>query len=715
MASRLQSAEPPAAPNFAPRLYGIGLLVAAIILTGFWLISRYTTIDLERDMRGWQEKLNLIAESRAADVGHWVGNHFKELRTLADNPSLQLYMTELQMMKGPDQAGRGPDSEPGQKSYLRNLLVFTAQRSGFAPGSSVATIPANVQPESKSGLAIVNSRGEIVVSTVMQPATRSIMLERIRQAPKAKETLVDIRRDQSGEPVIGFIVPVFSIQGDRSGNSQIGWVIGIKTVDTNLFRLLKHPGTTEQTLEALLVRRQLDKLEYLSPLQDGSAALAKETAFDPETLATAALVENTGDFVSDLSDYRGKAVLATSRPISGTPWSLVVKIDRQEALSQSSQRRASMAVFFFLIIAIIVLIIIAIWWLAHSKRAMLMSSYFRHLAAQAVAQERLLRVVADNQPESVYIVDSKLTIHFANGQSAAEAHMSLDSMTGKKLADVRGAANATHIGEWCAKAQKQRQVFFDVRRQPHDGKERVIRSAYVPLEHIPVVTLPDPTPGVLVVEQNITEAVREREGRLQTHRQLVETLVRLVDKRDPFAANHSQLVSHIAYEVALDMELDNVTVETTHTAGSLMNIGKIVVPAELLTKSEKLSADEKRAIRDSMNAASDILAGISFEGPVAETLRQWQEKWDGSGPLGLEGEDILISARIIAVANAFIGMISPRSWRNAMPIDAATQQLLDQADKAFDKRVVISLINYVENHHGKAWIKKILDAQKDVA
>ena len=267
----------------------------------------------------------------------------------------------------------------------------------------------------------------------------------------------------------------------------------------------------------------------------------------------------------------------------------------------------------------------------------------------------------------------------------------------------------------CETALASMQTVFDTQRLQEGGEEKVIRCAYIPIAQIPAAALPPMTPGVLVVEQDISEVVHEREHRLSTQRQLVHTLVKLVDKRDPYAANHSMLVAQVAYEMAMDMGLDNVMIDTTRTAASLMNIGKIVVPAELLTKTGELTDGEKNTIRDSMNSAADLLKGVLFEGPVADTLRQWQEKWDGTGPLALRGEEILISARIIAVANAFIGMISPRSWRNAMSIDAANKFLLDHADLYFDRKVLISLINYVENHSGRAWLKQILDNQKNAA
>ena len=709
----------PETPNFSPRFYSIAVLVAAIVITGVWLIARFTAVDLARDMQTWQEKLNLIAESRTSEVNKWVSEHFKDLHTLSDNPSLQLYLTELQTIgeNGKASAKTGADGEPAQKSYLRNLLLFTAERTGFDSNSSngVAAIHANIQQESKSGLAVIDNNGQIVVSTAMMPATKEIMLDQAKKAPPGQDGLIDIQKDNDGALYMGFIVPIFSIQGDRTANSQIGKVVGIKTVDSNLFGLLKHPGTTESTLEAILIRSNNGKIDYVSPLQDGALALAKQTENDKNKFVEASLLEVQGNFVSEKKDYRDKPVLATSRSVASTPWTLVVKIDKAEALKESSQRRANMVIFFFLIIAIIVLIVVAVWWHAHSKRSMMMSYYFRKMAAHATAQEQLLRLVSDNQTEPIYIVDEKHIYHFANHKTAEQSGTVPENINGKTLIDIRGAARAEQIGGQCDKSLKSHKIIYDTKYLTEAGEEKVVRSAYIPLDHIPIATLPANTPGVMVVEQDISEVVHEREKRINTHHQLVQTLLMLVDKRDPFAANHSMLVSQVAYEVAIDMGLDNVMVETTRFSGSLMNIGKILVHSELLTKSESLSVDEKRTIHESMNAAATLLRGISFEGPVAQTLEQWQERWDGTGAMGLKGDAILISARIIAVVNAFIGMISPRSWRTAIPIEAANKYLLEQCDTQFDRRVVIALVNYVENHNGKAWLKKIIDNQKNVA
>ena len=146
------------------------------------------------------------------------------------------------------------------------------------------------------------------------------------------------------------------------------------------------------------------------------------------------------------------------------------------------------------------------------------------------------------------------------------------------------------------------------------------------------------------------------------------------------------------------MALPAADVATARIAAALMNVGKILVPTPVLTKTEKLSEAEMRLVRESIQTSADLLEGVDFDGPVAASLRQLQENWDGSGaPLGLKGEGILLPARIVAVANAFVAMTSPRSWRAGLAFDEAIAELVKQAGVKFDRRVVAALVNLLEN------------------
>src|SRR5262249_50708661 len=151
-----------------------------------------------------------------------------------------------------------------------------------------------------------------------------------------------------------------------------------------------------------------------------------------------------------------------------------------------------------------------------------------------------------------------------------------------------------------------------------------------------------------------------------------------------------------------EMGLDAALLETAEIAGNLMNFGKLLVPPEILTKSGKLTQDEIQQIRDSMQRTADLIAGIEFNGPVVETLRQVQERWAATGPRGLKGDATPVPARIVAAANAFVAMASPRAYRAQNNVDGALDQLFRQIGAGFDRRVVAALTNYLDNKGGRA-------------
>ncbi|PHQ68987.1 MAG: histidine kinase, partial [Sneathiella sp.] len=231
-----------------------------------------------------------------------------------------------------------------------------------------------------------------------------------------------------------------------------------------------------------------------------------------------------------------------------------------------------------------------------------------------------------------------------------------------------------------------------------DGdEEKVIKSDFIPLRSARVHSK-----EVLTIFQDVSEVVFERERRETVLRNLVTTLVGFVDRRDPFSADQSRRVTNVAVAVAKELNYSDDIIRTVDIAGNLMNIGKVLVPPELLTKTKNLSAKEMDIIRNSLFASADLLEEVDFDLPVAATLRQLQENWDGSGqPQGLKGIEIGEAARVIAVANAFVGMVSPRAYRSALGFSAAVKHLLDDADRRFDRKTVSALINFLENRGGR--------------
>jgi len=137
------------------------------------------------------------------------------------------------------------------------------------------------------------------------------------------------------------------------------------------------------------------------------------------------------------------------------------------------------------------------------------------------------------------------------------------------------------------------------------------------------------------------------------------------------------------------MGLPEEQIEGIRMAGLIHDIGKIMVPAEILNKPGPLTEIQYEMVRMHPRAAFDILKGIKFPWPVAEAVLQHQELMDGSGyPQGLSGKEILLEARILAVANAVEAMVSHRPYRAAYDIKEALAEMSKNKGTLYDPAVV---------------------------
>jgi len=168
----------------------------------------------------------------------------------------------------------------------------------------------------------------------------------------------------------------------------------------------------------------------------------------------------------------------------------------------------------------------------------------------------------------------------------------------------------------------------------------------------------------------------------------IQTLAFLAEMRDPYTAGHQRRVTELAEAVAATMGVD---VERRHlivAAGTLHDLGKTAVPTEILTRPGRLTAAEFDLIRDHPRTGFEILAGIEFPWPVADVVLQHHERLDGSGyPGGLEGSDIRVEARILAVADVIEAMSSDRPYRPALGLDRALDEIAVNRGTVYDADV----------------------------
>ena len=165
----------------------------------------------------------------------------------------------------------------------------------------------------------------------------------------------------------------------------------------------------------------------------------------------------------------------------------------------------------------------------------------------------------------------------------------------------------------------------------------------------------------------------------------VEALSSILGQRDPFTQNHQRNVTKLACAIATELNLSDKTIKGIHLAGLLHDIGKISIPAEILSKPSKLTDAEYRLVKTHAQIAYDILIKIDFPWPIAQIVLQHHERLDGSGyPQGLHGNEILQEAKILTVADVVEAMSSHRPYRPAPGVSRALEEIIKNSNKKYD-------------------------------
>jgi PAS domain S-box-containing protein/putative nucleotidyltransferase with HDIG domain len=191
-------------------------------------------------------------------------------------------------------------------------------------------------------------------------------------------------------------------------------------------------------------------------------------------------------------------------------------------------------------------------------------------------------------------------------------------------------------------------------------------------------------------EEDLQQSLKKLQKSLES---TASSLASAVEIKDPYTAGHQQRVTELACAIATDIGLTNDQVEGVRITGSLHDIGKISVPSEILSKPGRLADIEFNLIKNHPQTGYELLKDIEFPWPVAQIVLQHHERMDGSGyPQGLKGEEILLEARILAVADVVEAMASHRPYRAALGIEAALVEISKNKGILYDHKVVDACI-----------------------
>lgn len=178
----------------------------------------------------------------------------------------------------------------------------------------------------------------------------------------------------------------------------------------------------------------------------------------------------------------------------------------------------------------------------------------------------------------------------------------------------------------------------------------------------------------------------------------IQAMALTIEMRDPYTAGHQRRVSRLSTAIAQGMKIPWDRLEGIRMAGDIHDIGKIYVPAEILSKPGQLTEIEYSIIRTHSQVGYDILKNIEFPWPIAQIIYQHHERMDGSGyPNRLSGKDILLEARIISVADVVEAMSSHRPYRPSHGVERALDEIQKNRGLLYDEDVVDTCLHIFQN------------------
>jgi PAS domain S-box-containing protein/putative nucleotidyltransferase with HDIG domain len=316
-------------------------------------------------------------------------------------------------------------------------------------------------------------------------------------------------------------------------------------------------------------------------------------------------------------------------------------------------------------------------------RAKLVQCNIRDITERKQAENALresedqYRLVVENAKESI-IITQDMKLVFVNNAAISMVGYSKEILTLKSFTDFIHPDDRNMVVDHHIKRIKGEEVppVYSFRVIGQDG-------TVIWCELNAAVIQWKGKPATLNFLNNITERRKSEEELKQTLESLrksigatIQTMVSAVEMRDPYTAGHQLRVADLACSIAAEIGLPQDKIDGIRMAGSIHDIGKLSIPAEILSKPTKLTDIEFSLIKEHSRSGYEMLKDVESPWPLAQIVYQHHERMDGSGyPRNLKGEEILIEARIMAVADVVEAMASHRPYRPGLGIEVALEEI----------------------------------------
>lgn len=292
--------------------------------------------------------------------------------------------------------------------------------------------------------------------------------------------------------------------------------------------------------------------------------------------------------------------------------------------------------------------------------------------------EELYRTIFDNTGTSMILIEEDMTISMANDEFLSNTGYSSDEIIGRmKWTEIIHPDDLRRmIEQHRLRREIERNALpsyeFRYITKTGDIKDTFLTIKLVPGTKKSIASLIDMTERKKA-EEELQKTLDRLSKAMNT---TIHLLAGAVEARDPYTAGHQTRAADLARAIATEMEMPGEKIDGIGMAGAIHDIGKLSVPAEILTKSSKLTRVEFALVKEHAVKGYEMLKDVESSWPLAQMVYQHHERMDGSGyPRNLKGEEIIMEARILAVADVVEAMSSHRPYRPALGVEAALEEI----------------------------------------
>ena len=313
-------------------------------------------------------------------------------------------------------------------------------------------------------------------------------------------------------------------------------------------------------------------------------------------------------------------------------------------------------------------------------------------------REKRFRILAESAPDIIFTLDTEGMMTYVNPMWEKILGHKQDEVVGKYLAEFLQEQNSNYPIQLFRKVRDHKETQMDIllTLMSRSGAEHSFSFNCAPniAEDGHVDSLVGIFKDVTDLRRSEVELKKSYERLQMALSGTINVISLISESRDPYTAGHQRKVAELASAIARELGLPEDRVKMIHMAGLIHDIGKINVPAEILSRPGKLTTGEFALIKSHPETGYNILNKVEFPGPIAQIVYQHHEKMDGSGyPLMISGDQIILEARIITVADVVEAMAGHRPYRPALGIEKALDEIRIGRGVVYDAAVADACIS----------------------